>query len=196
MKKIIKNTLIPGIIGSIIATALYEKVSMLFTFLYLIISSTIDKTITTFSNNTYKKIATGTNDLSFIIYIVFFAIIISYIFHLIQVKFFKKNNVPGIVPISTIKLEHRNKLLFKLVVALISILFILVCAYFIGNYIFINECQTNSLCNLEIISPYISDIEYKKLKSTFYSIQTKQDYESFISTINKIGTEYSITLRK
>lgn len=67
--------------------------------------------------------------------------------------------------------------------------------YWHGNNTFINQCKTSSLCNLEIICPYISDLEYKKLKSSFYSIQTKKDYEIFTNTIEEIGDKYSLDLK-
>lgn len=72
----------------------------------------------------------------------------------------------------------------------------MVSMYLLGNRTYINNCRTASLCNLEIVSSYISDAEYKELKSTFYSIQTKGDYEEFKSKIYGIGEMYSVELRK
>lgn len=85
-----------------------------------------------------------------------------------------------------------TKILLIMDIAFLAILYI----YLIGNFLFINECKTTSLCNIEIVSPYISDVEYKQLKSTFYSIQTKDDYINFTEAINKIGEQYSLDLKK
>lgn len=87
--------------------------------------------------------------------------------------------------------HHRLYCILTIFLYLILIIFM----YWHGNNTFINQCKTSSLCNLEIICPYISDLEYKKLKSSFYSIQTKKDYEIFTNTIEEIGDKYSLDLK-
>ena len=61
---------------------------------------------------------------------------------------------------------------------------------------FINNCQTKTLCNIEIVSAYISDEEYKQLNSYFYSITTKNEYDTLQEVLNNIADHYSLTLRK
>lgn len=196
MKKALKHPIISGLFVSILAAALWENfISKFCTFVYINISSIIDRAIITFSNDTYKKISTGINNFS-IVYIMFFIILSNYIAFFIAIKLFRGNNIPGIITKETAKKEYRKKFLFLIIISFICIFFIFICIYMIGNFIFINKCQTNSLCNLEIISPYVSDIEYKELKSTFYSIQTKEDYEVFTDTIKQIGERYSLNLRE
>ena len=49
--------------------------------------------------------------------------------------------------------------------------------------------------NIEIVSPYISDFEYKKLKSNFYSMSTYDEYAAIKSTLNEIAENNNLTLK-
>jgi hypothetical protein len=50
--------------------------------------------------------------------------------------------------------------------------------------------------NIEIISPYVSDIEYKKFKSDFHTIQCSRDYEDLAQALQSIADAHSIPLKK
>lgn len=54
---------------------------------------------------------------------------------------------------------------------------------------FANNIARRTLNNIEIISPYISDMEYKTLRSDFYQMNSKDDYLQIISVIENIATE-------
>lgn len=64
-----------------------------------------------------------------------------------------------------------------------------------GKQVFINSSITKTLSNIEIVSPYISETEYKSLKSDFYSIEDKKDYDLLNKNIAKIASDNSITLK-
>lgn len=49
--------------------------------------------------------------------------------------------------------------------------------------------------NIEIVSPYVSDFEYKKLKSDFYSMNTYNEYAAIKLTLNKIAEDNNLTLK-
>lgn len=49
--------------------------------------------------------------------------------------------------------------------------------------------------NIEIVSPYVSDFEYKKLKSDFYSMNTYDEYAAIKLTLNKIAEDNNLTLK-
>lgn len=48
------------------------------------------------------------------------------------------------------------------------------------------------LRNIEIVAPYISDDEYKILKSDFYSMDTKNDFETLQNSIMEIREENNL----
>ena len=68
--------------------------------------------------------------------------------------------------------------------------------YEIGEAFYVNTLTTNTLANIEIISPHISDIEYKQLKSNFYSIESKADYDALMKSISNIANNNHLQLKK
>lgn len=206
MKKPSKKTILSALSAlfiGILGCALWEYVfSPLCTFVYIKISSLIDKFSVTFSNSTYNEISKGYNSsltddiiISMILIILLFSCILLQFFNSYQSNkklhdyFEKSATLENLSQIT--KKNHRLYYLLTLFLYLILIIFM----YWHGNNAFINQCKTSSLCNLEIICPYISDLEYKELKSSFYSIQTKKDYEIFTNTIKEIGDKYSLNLK-
>ncbi len=79
------------------------------------------------------------------------------------------------------------------------IMLIMLFVAFIAIHIsFFKTITTTSLAiemvkKIEIISPYIEDLEYKKLKSKFYSIQDFYDYEKLNKELDAIETVNGIS---
>ena len=61
---------------------------------------------------------------------------------------------------------------------------------------FVNGKITSMMNNIEIISPYISDTEYKHFKSSFHLIKNKDDYDNLYSQLEQIASIYSIELKE
>ncbi len=168
---------------------------------FTFISSILNTIFIGFMDQTYKQISYGIND-SNTISILIMCCAILYIPTLlleatpyIKAYVVKKNksiqqsNTPAE---DAIKFTKRlNKLLLVL-----NICVILLIAYLIGCKSFINHCQTITLCNIEIVSPYISDHEYKELKSSFHSISSQSDYDDLQSVIDTIATANGLMLKK
>ena len=203
MKKIFKNPLLSALLISILAAALWEKfISPFCTFIFIHISSLIEVFISTFLDRTYKEISNGFDD-SYTIYVLMFIlcgylmiVLVPFIYPIAQK--FHINSIKRIIDKSENPSQQLEKKTLSTKIFIIIDIFILaiIYIYLIGSLVFITECKTKSLCNLEIVSPYVSDMEYKQLKSTFYSIQTKDDYVNFTETINEIGEKYSLNLKK
>lgn len=72
----------------------------------------------------------------------------------------------------------------------------LVCFLSINTFIDIQISNTAhyTLQNIEIVSPYISEQDYKLLKSDFYSMQNMDDFNSLNQKLNSIADEYSLHL--
>lgn len=196
-KKQAASALVIGILG----TAIWEKIlSPLCTYIYIKISSLIDKFATTFSNNTYMEISKGYHDsiaVSIVYYLVMFIFVLSFAIYVTYLVVQKKTMLRYIwnEDVRPTHKEIKSKLERSFFFFIPIYLFMIIFMYWIGNLTFITNCRTSSLCNLEIICPYVSDLEYKDLKSSFYSIKTKEDYESFTNTIKEIGKKYNLNLR-
>lgn len=54
----------------------------------------------------------------------------------------------------------------------------------------------NTLINIEIVAPYISDVKYKQLKSDFYQIDSKEDFDTLTCVINEIATQHDLHLQE
>lgn len=49
--------------------------------------------------------------------------------------------------------------------------------------------------DIEILAPYISDLDYKLLKSDFYSMNSKDDYDAFTKRLNSLADLHNIELK-
>lgn len=204
MKKSSKVPFLSALMIGILGTAIWEKIlSPLCTLIFVKISSLIGNFVVFFSNITYKEISKGYHDTLVINIIYYMAMILSIILAIFYItyvtnrrksyftKYFLNDNVED-DPVKEFKRIKKTDLIIVFSVSILLIIFM----YYIGNLGFITKCKVFSLCNLEIISPYVSDLEYKELKSSFYSIETKEDYESFINTIKEIGEQHSLSLKE
>lgn len=62
--------------------------------------------------------------------------------------------------------------------------------------LYINSKITSITNNIEIVSPYISDIEYKRLKSQFHTMENSDDYDSLNFLLSEIAQKNSVKLKK
>lgn len=92
-------------------------------------------------------------------------------------------------------LKKIYKKLFTITTALLFSVFIIF-TFSYSRTLFINRAITITTNNIEIVSPYISDHDYKKLKSDFYSIQNKDDYDKLQQTLNTVAKEHSLILKE
>lgn len=51
---------------------------------------------------------------------------------------------------------------------------------------FSSNIARNTLSNIEIVAPYITDMEYKQLRSDFFQMDSKSDYENLVKKISSI----------
>lgn len=94
-------------------------------------------------------------------------------------------------------IQRKKQLPFYKYLSIFSLLFIFVTTTFITmKQIYILGLSTNATVNIEIVSPYITDIEYKQLKSSFHLIKTQDDYEKLLDKIQDIADANKINLSK
>lgn len=88
------------------------------------------------------------------------------------------------------KSAHRYKIL--------RIIYVLLwCIYIIFTFTvtYIDSTVSRLTRNIEIVSPYISDQEYKNLKSAFYSMDSREDYTNLVNALEEISSEHGIELK-
>lgn len=81
---------------------------------------------------------------------------------------------------------------------------LLFCTYFLVailvfvymQYSFVHAKIISSTNNIEIVSPYVSDLEYRQLKSEFHLMRNSDDYEKLVEKLHNIATENDIKLKK
>ena len=91
----------------------------------------------------------------------------------------KKNPI-----ISFIKLH--NEIFFQISYALFAFL-IIFCVFITCKDLYIKEKASDLTINMEIISPLLSDQDYKQLRANFYSIDSKKDYDDFRVSMGKFA---------
>ena len=69
-------------------------------------------------------------------------------------------------------------------------------SFMYGRQVFIHNAITVTMNNIEIVSPYIPDENYKMLKSEFHSINSFVDYENLESKLSKIADDNNLRLKK
>lgn len=60
---------------------------------------------------------------------------------------------------------------------------------------FATTIAEETIYDIEIVSPYITDMEYKQLRSEFYQIDSEPDYDNLMSKISIIAKSNSLELR-
>ena len=83
-----------------------------------------------------------------------------------------------------------------IITSTILIIFYSAFVLFYASVFFIHNKATMLTNNIEIVSPYISDIEYKTLKSNFHTMQNLEDFNNLMEQLNRIADENSLHLQK
>ncbi len=53
----------------------------------------------------------------------------------------------------------------------------------------------DTLNNIDIVAPYVSDIEYRQLRSDFFQMDSKTDYENIVEELTSIAEENELQLK-
>lgn len=197
--------IISCIILSIISAAIWEKIiSPHFNEFMNYILSFGNKFITIISNLIYTRIATGIyiNIPYFIFMIIMSFLILVWLIEIYCVYKLKRIHIYNEVnKKEQIKQDNKiNVWLFKVIYSkyLLSVYTAFIILFYLFFFLitnFINDTITKVTNNIEIISPYIDDYNYKMLKSKFYLMTSRKDYEDLTLIIDKYGNEFGITLK-
>lgn len=215
-KKFFKNSLIIGVISGIISTLLvmwfiqpltncfFPKVIEILTFIN-----------TSFSDSIYREIPYTTTarsnllTMQFSFFVIFFLLLsflsLFYSFNQIYKNLFAALDTSS--PNENIStLEKKRAINFfenPYIIKIISLLEYIFLFFLILQFTFmcvkdmyIKEKASNLSINMEIVSPVLSEYEYKQLRADFYSIDNKKDYDNFVNFLEVIATENDITLKK
>ena len=212
MKKRIfnKENLIMMVIMPILISAIWEKIlSPFFDFVmdkFLLVSN---KIFINFSNNIYQEISNGvTEKYSPIIFSIMMGCLCTYtLVSTSEAHHLYKNSAQKLVCKKSPDDNHeafeeneysfvveRSKFFYCLTI-FIAIIVHIFTFFFLTKNTYIYENSLKLTCNIEIVAPYISDFEYKQLKSSFYSMQSRSDYEALVTTLKAIGEEHELSLK-
>lgn len=96
---------------------------------------------------------------------------------------------------STSRIRKKAKRELMLYIGMMFMVFVAF-SFAYGRQAFINNKITKVTNNIEIISPYINDTDYKILKSEFYSINSADDYKKLTNKISDFADSHSIVLKE
>lgn len=187
----LKNNILISIIIGLLTTLLWESIfADLFTFIFTHIQSFGLSLINNMIDNAYKDISDGYLNLSSDITLamlvgILTGLITSILLSIIKTPFHQQVITENI-PVHTIaKKGHHTRV--KIIFFAFYILFFIFFWGIMGFISFKARTTVKTLNNIEIVSPYISDKEYKQLKSKFYSMQTQHDYQNLSKELNSIA---------
>jgi len=211
-KNLFRNSIIGIVLISVFSNFIGEKIITPFAiFIYTKTSNVLSLFFETYNNAIYRNISGGFNDENsfFLLFLVpYFGFI--FLFYLAHVKNVFKQGATTARAKSDFECVYKEDdddiddanfdikkfaLLALKAIALLAFQILLV-AFLYGQFSFIQRTKTSTLNNIEIVSPYIEDIEYKQLKSDFHSMESKQDYDSLIEKLTVISSEYNIRLKE
>lgn len=219
-----KNNFSNWIIGGVIALIITKVSDPLSEFLFTNFLNIGGSIITYVSNSTYREISNGFSEQSssVVLYFVFLLLIVLlegiYLFFFLQFKIrknelnksFTSNDDSTAISensndvtsdnlheqgIKSFKKRERANIFYLLKRTFLCLFLLFILTYFYGQSNFIRNKTIALTNNIEIVSPYISDIEYKQLKSKFHSMETQSDYNELMEKLEDIATEYSLKLK-
>ncbi|MEY8265132.1 hypothetical protein AALA79_01945 [Lachnospiraceae bacterium 64-25] len=212
MKKNIfnKENLIMVVIIPILISAIWEK--FLSPFLDFVMDKFLfvfNKIFTNFSNNIYKEISYGVIDkYSPIIFSIIMGCLCAYALvttseaHRLYKKSIQKfvykkssNDTYEAFDESEYSFVIQKSKFFYRFTIFIAIIAHIFTFFYLAKNAYIRENSLKLTCNIEIVSPYVSDSEYKQLKSSFHSMQSRSDYEELVDTLKAIGEKYELNLK-
>lgn len=156
----------------------------------------------------YTRIAKGVYiNISFYIFVVIISVLLCLLLLSILLPYKKANsccNAEGIEKCEKRKnlsfLEKARCLIFNPSKRIKTTLFTSIALYtffmfFILSTNFINNTITRNINNIEIVSPYITDYEYKMLKFKYYSMDSREDYNEICNLLVQYANNAGIILR-
>ena len=215
LKKLLKKDMTIGITAGIISTLLvtwfiqlitnwfFPKMINILTFLNASFSDFIYREIpyaTTTRSNESALLFSFTTAYIFLLLLFFLTYSLAKVYKILSIDTDTSSSKDEIVftekknpIISFIKLH--NEIFFQISYALFAFL-IIFCVFITCKDLYIKEKASDLTINMEIISPLLSDQDYKQLRANFYSIDSKKDYDDFTNHLEAIANENNITLRK
>lgn len=153
--------------------------------LLLIINKLMPYLIQSRRDSFYSHVPSSLNLISFYYFLVFMNLFA--VFFLIMAQIYLLRFTPKIL----------RKQGLKFVVSSMPLSFTV---SFVISYTCFTGIQTsvvarNTTNNIEIVAPYITDDEYKQLRSDFFQIDSKADYDNLINKISAIAEKKHLQLK-
>ena len=98
--------------------------------------------------------------------------------------------------VKTIQRQEADKARHSCVFISLTVYVLIAFLYFsLGLSSYVNAEITRLTNNIEIVSPYITDLEYKQLKSSYHSMNSRTDYDSLNASLQEISVQYELQLK-
>lgn len=199
-----KNFIITTLLLGFLQTLLWESViSPLCNKIFSFASKLFSYIQSSYLDNLYATISLGhQNQYSHFVCLCVCCILFLFIMLNICNIIYEQRETPGfsfINKLTILRIEQiENYPKWLLILEPLILLLVLYLALFfnIGKNAYITRTVSTSLANIEIVSPYVTDTEYKTLKSEFYSMDSKEDYDTFCSHLEEISTVHNIDLKE
>ena len=59
----------------------------------------------------------------------------------------------------------------------------------------VSNTARDTINNIEIVAPYITDMEYKQLRADFFQMDSKSDYQSLVEKLESIAESHGLQLK-
>lgn len=221
-----KATIASAFVGFILTFLFSKAFDPICESIYSFILRVGDYFIVSFSNSTYREIALGlTEQASYsLLYFIYLVLVLFFKFIMDSIdkdiysnltederkintwKHLEKNShdEKQITPSENAlhafeaQLTNRRKYFKRARIFLTILIYVLLFVIIMMNarQTFIHKKTITAINNIEIVAPYISDLQYKQFKSDFYMIQNKQDYDALLTSIKAIASQENILLPK
>lgn len=214
-KNKIQNTLIGALIIGILGSAIWEKIiSPLSSYIFFKISNIFSNMEQNFSDSLYRQISSSTslNGFESVLSLIFFMLLLTCLIlckvnkrlkNLIMITKYGESYITYLEETDDDFSDYddgkfalfKNSIAFLICMIILTFTLMISTLYMTGKITFIQKAKTNTLANIEIVSPYIEDIEYKTLKSNFYSISSEDDFNNLTNELQSIAEENNIKLK-
>lgn len=174
--KYIATTIILGALGS----AFWEM--CLKNMISLIVNKLAPYIMQYFNDSFYSRVSRSLNSISYHSY--------TYILFIVMVIVLFP---PGYI--SKIFYSHQDEYFGNI----LQSIFLFACFFILAyNFLIVtiaSDTARNTITNIEIVAPYITDVKYKQLRSDFFQVDSKSDYESLVEDITAIAEENNLQLK-
>lgn len=164
--------------------ALFTNIRTILSFFAHIFSSYSES----FNNSIYITAASGVVNYDVILFIIIFTLLL-FLYYIVLLKKMTANK-------KSPKEKTENKSSKLTIIIIMTIIITFVTLYEVSKMYSIESTRKKFIHQIQILSPYMTDLKIKKLYSNFALMKNEADFDSIITDLKKISDENGILLPK